>query len=237
MRLVVGYRAAAGATHWFAASGFPALAFPFTLMFWGNQNVLTNAAGLSVNQESQTVLQNTAALGWTNAGLVQMQTYDSTSAGTADNLNSSGHTAMASNEWHHVAGVWNSATDRRSYLDGVRVSTAATSRVFTGLDQRRVSGRGNGTTSAGRWQGWACEHMVVQSNFTDAEMLAFYQNGTDHRVLGRKLLHYFPCSGLLSSQAGDLMSAVAFTGGGTAYTEPTVAGPRQFHHYSLNMAA
>jgi hypothetical protein len=235
MRIIVGHRASAGATHWYGASGFTVLTFPFTLMFWGCQNTLTAGVGMSVNQEAQTVLQNTAGIAWTSAGIAQMQTYDSTANGTADNFTGT-HTAIAIQEWHHTAGVWASATDRRLYLDGVRVANSTTSRVFANLDQVRVSGRGNATTSAGRWQGWSCEHALVKSNFTDAEMLAFYAH-CDYRVFGNKLWHFFPCPSLVTTQASDMMSSVAFPGNSAAYTEPTAAWPRQFNHFSMNSAA
>lgn len=237
MRAVIGHRASGGAAHWFAASGFAAQAYPFTLMFWGCQTSLNLGFGISISQNSQTVLQNTVCVGVSGAGLIQVQTFDSVANGTAENIIGS-HTAFAVQEWHHFAGVWASATDRRIYFDGAQVGSATASRTLTGLDQRRVSGRGNDTSSpsTARWVGWHCEHLFLKIGLTSAQVAAYYAHG-DHRVFGADILSYFPCAGVVSNQGSDLMTVVAWPGGSVAYSEPTAAQAKQFSHYSLNEAA
>lgn len=235
MRVIIGHRTSGGTTHWFYVAGFAAQAYPFTLMFWGCQNALNVGYGVSLNQEAQTVLQNTVAIGAAASGISQLQTFDSTANGTADNLNGS-HTAFAINEWHHFCGVWASATDRRLYFDGVQVGSQTTSRVVANLDQRRVGGKGNNTTNANRWSGWTCEHAILNIGLTSTQVANYFSHG-DIKIFGRNIVAYFPCASVTSSQGSDLMSVGPWPGGSTGYTEPTAPHPKQFAHYSLNEAA
>jgi hypothetical protein len=91
-------------------------------------------------------------LGVTADGFAAMLTTGS-DAGTAENLVSAAE--IDDGEWHTIVGVWGSTTDRRLYVDGVRVATGSGTQNASEAGTRELSfGYRTRNWSSAPWNGW-----------------------------------------------------------------------------------
>jgi len=100
----------------------PVTTYPFTLAAWFSMDS-TNVGGLITMQTAGTTDNNYHALyADKNAAYIV-----SRSAVPAVNVSKGGTTALSTGVWYHIAGVWESATDKKLYLNGVLEATLTNS--------------------------------------------------------------------------------------------------------------
>lgn len=140
--------------------------------------------------------------------------------------------------WNHACAVFNSATDRRAFLNGANKVTEATSRTPVSLDTTRIGARGMLTLSA-FYTGHIAHAAIWNATLTDAEVLALAKGFPAMRVRRDVLFNYWPLYGgdpvPDASGSGYSLSLVASPT--VATVQPPVASPFAFTSYLPGGAA
>lgn len=142
-------------------------------------------------------------------------------------------TGLSVDTWHHGCAVFNSATDRRAFIDGGSKGTEATSKTPVGLDTISV-GRRARLSSGAFFDGDIAHVAIWNATLLDGEVAALAKGFPVMRMRRNSLLAYFPLFG--GSPSPDL------TGGGYSLTlvdsptvltsqPPRIASPYAFASY------
>jgi hypothetical protein len=117
---------------------------------------------------------------------------------TASSSAASSTAGYSSNTWHHAAGVFASATDRRAFLNGTNKGTNATNRVPTGIDRTNAGGSNQLTTSF--MDGRLAEAAAWNVALADDEIAMLGRGFSPLLVRPQSLVAYWPLFGRQSPE-------------------------------------
>jgi hypothetical protein len=179
---------------------------PFTVCAWGFPTAASPTGifeiGISASDNHRFTMYRD------NSGEIIVQTKDATTAGGATTT-----AAAALNLWHHMCGVWASATSRSAYLNGGNKATNATNLTPTGMNQTIIGGMLTGTGNR-EWVGQLDHVAVWNVALTDAEIAALATGISPLQVRSSALVAYVPIWGLQSPEI-DIAAARSWTLVGT----------------------
>jgi len=176
--------------------------YPITLACWATctQNTLTQVA-LAVGDSGAASRVQIAFAGDVADDPVRAQTM--TGGGTLRSATSS--TSYSTNTWHHLTGVFGSASSRIIYLDGGGKETSTTSPAGTKTDWDNVLlGARDSAGSIGLWlSGNIAEAAVWNVDLTDSEIAQLAQGYSPLFVRPQALVHYVPGFGRAGAAGGE----------------------------------
>ena len=121
-------------------------ATPFTFSCWVYMDSLLGGVALFVGESS--TINNRHFLQVANTGLALV------ASKTTATVQSTGGPTLQIKKWHHIAGVWTSATNRNHAVDGVFGTANTTSNVPTGINSTAIGAINSSTQS-----GWFTGHI------------------------------------------------------------------------------
>ena len=114
-------------------------------------------------------------------------------AGSAGNVTQSTATTTSADTWHHAAGVYESATSRTPYLDGVAGTTNTTnSGTQNAADYINVGTRTASSAQTSFFDGQIAELGVWNAALTAAEIASLAKGMTCDKVRPQSLVFYAP---------------------------------------------
>lgn len=135
-------------------------------------------------------------------------------------------TSYQSGVWHHLAGVFVSATERIVYLDGGGKATQTASRTPTGINRVGVGAHGwFGATS--RITGCGAECAVYNVALNDAEVLMLSLGVSPLLVRPESLVAYWPLIGRYSPETDEVSALGLTVTGATNAAHPRIIYPRR----------
>jgi hypothetical protein len=160
----------------------PATAAPLSIACWGNMDAEGNADRTGLIAISDAASNNLFGL-YLNRFRLQARTTASGSAASAQTA-----TDIALNAWFHSAAVFDSATSRRAYLNGVASSVNTTNRTPAGIDRGRL-----GTANLSDYiNGRLAEVGIWDAALTAAEIALLAQGFSPALVRPQSLVFYAP---------------------------------------------
>ncbi len=199
----------------------PISAFPWTMACWFRSDDITIDQVLMWLGDKDTADQYVflGAAG-TRAGDTVLALTDAGGISFAETS-----TGYSVNTWHHAAGVWVSATDRRAYIDGGSKGTNATSRVLSNASDRVSIGRAGDSTPGNYMSGRIAEAAIWDVALTDTEIARLLRQPFG-RVRPASLVSYWPLWGLHGSS-----NEIDISGNGRGLTlSGDVSEPVQANH-------
>lgn len=160
-------------------------AYPFTLACWFWCDSL--AANRTLIDLGSTTANNGQRI---FAGAASFNA-ESTEAGAANSAVTT--VAPSVNTWHHGCGVYDSATDRRAFLDGGNKGTATASRTFSAtIDRTTLCARLRTNAIAQQQDGRLAEVCVWNASLTDAEVASLATGIRPSLIRPSSLVLYVP---------------------------------------------
>jgi hypothetical protein len=169
--------------------------YPLTVAIWARPTASSNDDICGLAQ----------AGGNERAGLVSRSGSEgSLRAGAGTIVAATSGDALPINAWHSVVGVFETATDKRLYIDGVEVSDDITSRTWTAADVDSIYIGGRGGVSTGNdFVGQLAELAIYDGALSDPEVAALVNFSPD-AVRPDILAYYFKLlDNLLGVRKGD----------------------------------
>jgi len=128
---------ASGSSQYLERAGIPSLTYPYAVSAW--VYVTVGANGNIVGLFNNGTAVDFEELVFIAPNIVQLRADDGVTSGNSPAV------GVALNTWHHILGIWTSASGRRIYLDGVAGTNLASSITPAGLNTTAV---GRQSTSA-----------------------------------------------------------------------------------------
>jgi hypothetical protein len=124
-------------------------------------------------------------------------------------------TGYTVNQWHHAAGVWNSTTDRRAFIDGGSKGTNTTARTNSAIDRTVIGAKWLSSGASLFLAGSIAECAIWNDDLTDSEVAILATGVSPLFVHPQNLIFYMP--GIRDIDQ-DIVGARAMT----AVASPTV---------------
>jgi len=172
--------------------------FPFTLSVWAKSPTVSAKHALSyASSASLVIFYGIGFIG--SDGLNKAYLYSRASAPEEDTV--IGTTGFATGQWIHLVGVFNSATDKRIYANGVLEGTLSTSISFAQPNRVGVGVMAR-STLFGYWNGSIDEARIYNRALAAAEVKELYNQGaglmvakTQDDKITTGLVGYWPFNG------------------------------------------
>ncbi len=129
---------------------------------------------------------------------------------------------LATNQWHHVAGVFVSSTDRSVYANGVLAATNGTSITLGVVDRTTIGMRISSSAVGQYWDGRIAEFAVWTNALSAADIAMLAAGAKPYRVRPNALGIYFPLPGQASPEVNWKGTVGNLTNAPTAVAHPRV---------------
>lgn len=187
--------------------------YPFTLSSWGLVKAIPSASAplISIGTGSSTYF----AIGWANVSGTLRPTIIGRNTTFTQNFSGTG-TNFPLNTWHHIVGVFESATSRKLYLNNRFIVTGTTSVTELANGTGVRIGSGFATLF---FNGQIADALIWNRVLSDAEIAQLYQLGPGglFRPQPRRL-------GFVPVTGGQTINANLFTNTNTFYNATVTAG-------------
>jgi hypothetical protein len=206
-------------------------AAPLTMACWAFDPLPASAQSLMcISNNASLTNRDLFRLGESASGTVRISAAVADAAAVTQCFTS---TVVPSSTWFHACGVWASASDRRSFLNGGGKGTSATSVTPSGVNRTSL-GMSENTTINSVFSGTgAIAHAAIWNiALTDAEVLALANGLHPTRMHPESLVAYWPLFGEASpeqnikSNAGAMVMVGTLTKYATAPAAPRIYMPK-----------
>jgi len=209
---------------------------PISMACWFNSDDVSNyQVPLSISNKTSA----TAALHYlTLNGALAQKTVGAFSSADNDWAGASTTTEYSVSTWHHVTGVWASATDRRAYLDGEGKGTDSTPRTPTGLDNTSLGIYWRNSIALSPMDGRVAEVAVWNVALTDADAAALGAGFSPRLVRPDALVAYWPLIGRSSPEPSPVGGYdMTLVGSVPQASHPRIIYPSHGQNYFVPAAA
>lgn len=185
-------------------------AAPLTMACWANHATVAVGGIITIDSGAATHTFGIETTTASSQNRLRMKVADAGGAVTAD-----GGTNLGTSTWNHLAGVFRSATDRESYVNGVSEATSATSRTPSGVNSFDI-GRRRGALAY--MNGQLAEVAVWDVDLTVAELLSLADGFCPLLVRPANLVAYVPLVKGATGTGGnerDVVGGLTLTDNGT----------------------
>ncbi len=144
--------------------------YPFTLSIWAKPS------SISSQQYAISYALNSSNVVFYAIGLNGDKAYIYSRSSTPEEGSATGAISLKNDKWVHLVGIFNSATDKRVYVDGVQHALLSTSIPFVSAN---TAGFGVLARSSqfGYWNGLLDDARVYNRALTDSEITQIYNAG------------------------------------------------------------
>lgn len=148
----------------------PISAYPFSMSGWF---VKTNegASGVILSVANSTATNNFHGIFVGSTGNIRLMARNPTA------YTIQGTPPIYDGQWHHVVGIWRSATDRELYLDNVSIGTSTESVIYTGINRWSI-GRFGDSSPGGYHRGGIKDVRIYNRGLSIKDVENLY-NGKD----------------------------------------------------------
>ena len=194
-----------GTDDYIEALSAPATAAPLTMACWFNvDNVTANHVLMSLTDGTDSNRFFLAAQGAAAGDPVRAST---TGGGTTTQANSA--TGFTANTWHHAVGRYNSATNRRAYIDGVGGTTGTTNVTPTGIDEIMLGATWTGGVRGAFTNGRIAEAAIWNVGLNDDEIASLADGFRPSLIRPSSLVFYAPLVREIADYRGGISLTVS----------------------------